>query len=97
MASLPVLGSTIPSRTKSRPTGVSSSYRMSKPKVSGLGMDSQSKTSREGIMRQDEIELEFHDNSPASLEDGLNDSGHISKDAYKAEQNTMPWASSNRL
>ena len=98
VASLPILASALPSRKTTRKTGASSSYAMSRPKASHpLGSDTHSKASREGIMRQDEVELEFHDNAPANLEDGHNTRGHISKDAYQVEQNTMPWASTNRI
>lgn len=102
VASLPVLGSVIPvfglfSRKPTKPSGASSSYVMSKPKSSHIPRDLHGKESREGIMRQDEVELEYHTHDSLALEEGSEHRGTISKDAYGVEQRTMPWAASNRI
>lgn len=48
-------------------------------------------------MRQDEVQLEFHDREKVDEEEVVANAGHISRDAYHVEQKTMPWASSRRI
>ncbi|KAL9007933.1 MAG: hypothetical protein Q9173_006892 [Seirophora scorigena] len=95
VASLPVLGTAIYgralfSRKTTKPSGGSSSFGVPKSKPSLTH-------SREGIMRQDEVELEFRDRGVADEEEAVANAGHISQDAYHIEQKTMPWASSQCL
>ncbi|KAI4189306.1 MAG: hypothetical protein LQ348_003815 [Seirophora lacunosa] len=98
VASLPVLGTAIYgralfSRKTSEPSGGSSSFGVPKSKRSLA----HSEHSREGIMRQDEVEVEFRDRGVADEEEAVVNAGYISQDAYHIEQKTMPWASSQRL
>ncbi|KAI4113136.1 MAG: hypothetical protein LQ345_005818 [Seirophora villosa] len=98
VASLPVLGTAIYGRTlfsrkTSKPSGGSFSFGVPKSKPSLA----HSEHSREGIMRQDEVELEFRDRGVADEEEAVVNAGYISQDAYHIEQKTMPWASSRRL
>ena len=92
VASLPILGSATyrHTRKKSKPTGASTSFGISKQKSGQASSILHSKHSREGIMRQDEVELEYHTRDPAHLEEGSEDPGqNLSRDAYHVEQQTM--------
>ena len=77
VASLPVLSSVLPgcglaTRKSNRPSGYSSS--LSRFKAAGShafrpNPDLASKNSQEGIMRQDEVELQYHNRDPTGVED----------------------------
>ncbi|KAL8646372.1 MAG: hypothetical protein Q9226_006885 [Calogaya cf. arnoldii] len=96
VASMPVLGTVLWSRTmtsrRNKPSDPSSAFGNSKPKSGG---NVPSEHSREGIIRQDEVELEYHNRASSVLEEGKLDS--ISRDAYRVERQPMPWASAQRL
>lgn len=79
---------------KTKPSDPSSAFGNSKPKSGG---NAPSEHSREGIIRQDEVELEYHNCGPLDLEESLGRSENISRDAYHMERQTMPWASAQRL
>lgn len=89
VASLPVLGTLLlsqaSSRKPSKPSGVSSSFGISsKPK----GSQVLSSQSREGIIRQDEIELEYHSRDPRYAEEGIGGPG---RDTYYIDPQAKHW------
>ena len=96
VASMPVLGTVLLSRTmtsrRNKPSDPSFAFGNSKSKSRG---NASSEHSREGIIRQDEVEVAYHNRPPSVLEEGKADS--ISLDAYRVERQTMPWASDQRL
>ncbi|KAL8955342.1 MAG: hypothetical protein Q9183_006690 [Haloplaca sp. 2 TL-2023] len=77
VASLPVLSSVIlgcglATRKSNRPSGYSSSlsrFKAAGSHASGPNPDLASKNSQEGIMRQDEVELQYHNRDPTGVED----------------------------
>ncbi len=79
---------------KTKSSNPSSGFGSSKPKSRS---DAPSSHSREGIMRQDEVELGYHHHDPLDLEASSGKSEHISREAYHVERQTMPWASTQRL
>ena len=94
VASLPVLGTVLLNHRAfggkaSKPSAASSSFGISKPKASHAS----SSQSREGIIRQDEVELEYRNREPSDLEK----SGNNGQYAYRIEQQATPWASTQRL
>ncbi|KAI4261924.1 MAG: hypothetical protein L6R42_002885, partial [Xanthoria sp. 1 TBL-2021] len=98
VASMPVLGTALWSRTmtsrKTKTSNPSSAFGNSRPKPGG---NAPSEHSREGIIRQDEVELEYHNRGQLDLEESIGKSENISRDAYHVERQTMPWASAQRL
>ncbi|KAL8880640.1 MAG: hypothetical protein Q9192_007976 [Flavoplaca navasiana] len=98
VASMPVLGTALWSRTmnsrKTKSSNPSSGFSNFKTKSRG---DVPSSHSREGIMRQDEVELEYNNPGALDLEASSGKSEHISREAYHVERQTMPWASAQRL
>ncbi|KAL8756592.1 MAG: hypothetical protein Q9199_002821 [Rusavskia elegans] len=93
VASMPVLGTALWSRTmtsrKTKTSNPSSAFGNSRPKPGG---NAPSEHSREGIIRQDEVELEYHNRGQLDLEESMGKSENISRDAYHVERQTMPWA-----
>ncbi|KAL9593720.1 MAG: hypothetical protein Q9219_007417 [cf. Caloplaca sp. 3 TL-2023] len=104
VASLPVLGIAIGHKASgskaskpSFPSSSSKSNPISKVKASGV----RSQDSREGIIRHDEIELEYHEREPGYMEDGMGmgrshglhgPNGHSIYD----EQHAVPWTAEQR-
>ncbi|KAL9622530.1 MAG: hypothetical protein Q9204_008021 [Flavoplaca sp. TL-2023a] len=98
VASLPVLGTALWSRTmnsrKTKSSNPSSGFGSSKTKSRD---DAPSSHSQEGIMRHDEVELEYHNPGQLDLEASSGKSENISREAYHVERQTMPWAFAQRL
>ena len=86
VASLPVLGTVILGQRAfggkaSKPSAASSSFGIYKPKASHAS----SSQSRDGIMRQDEVELVYQSREPSDLEEALGKAGNISHNTYRFE------------
>ncbi|KAL8684196.1 MAG: hypothetical protein Q9224_006528 [Gallowayella concinna] len=99
VASMPVLGTAIWRRSgtsrRNKPSDdVSSGFHISKSKSGDKPL---SEHSREGIMRQDDVELQYQSRGPLDLEESMSKPEHMSRDAYHVERQTMPWASARRL
>ncbi|KAL8679456.1 MAG: hypothetical protein Q9186_004286 [Xanthomendoza sp. 1 TL-2023] len=99
VASMPVLGTAIWRRSgtsrRNKPSNdPSSGFRISKPKSGDKPL---SEHSREGIMRQDDVELQYQSRGPLDLEESMSKPEHMSQDAYHVERQTMPWASARRI